>query len=337
MIRAVFALCAAVLLAVPARAAIDIEEVTSPGGITAWLVEDASIPFVALELRFRGGTNLDRAGKRGAVNLMTGLLEEGAGEMDARAFAVARDSLAASFSFDSYDDAVSVSAKFLSENRDEALDLLRKALVEPRFDQSALDRVRAQVLAGIRSDQKDPDAIASDAFSALIYGDHPYGSNESGTLETVEALTRADIQQAHGDVLARDNLYVSAVGDISATELGRVLDDLLGDLPETAAPLPPRVEVQSVAGVTVVPFETPQSVAIFGHRGIDQDHPDFFAAFILNNIFGASGFESRLMQEVREKRGLTYGIYTFLVSKDRAEVLVGQLASGNDRMAEAIE
>lgn len=337
MTRLFLALVATLLLSLPARAAVDIQEVTSDGGITAWLVEEPSIPFVALELRFRGGTSLDREGKRGAINLMTGLIEEGAGDLDARGFAIARDDLAASFSFDSYDDAVSVSARFLSENRDEALALLRKALVEPRFDQDALDRVRAQVLAGIRSDLKDPDEIASAAFSALIYGDHPYGTNESGTLESVAALTREDILQAHQDVMARDNLYVSAVGDITSEELGVILDDLLGALPAEAAPLPPRVEVQSEAGITVVPFETPQSVAIFGHRGIDQDDPDFFAAFILNDIFGASGFESRLMDEVREKRGLTYGIYTFLVSKDLAEVMIGQVASGNDRMAETIE
>ncbi|MEL7213539.1 MAG: pitrilysin family protein [Pseudomonadota bacterium] len=337
MTRIFLALCAAILLSLPARAAVDIQEVTSPGGITAWLVEEPSIPFTALELRFRGGTNLDRDGKRGAVNLMTGLLEEGAGDLDSRGFAVARDNLAASFEFDSYDDAVSISARFLSENRDEALALLRTALIEPRFDQAALDRVRAQVLAGIRSDLKDPDEIASAAFSAAVYGDHPYGSNETGTIETVTALTREDIVQAHQDVIALDNLYVSAVGDITADELGTMLDALLGDLPAEAAPLPPRVEIETEAGVTVVPYDTPQSVAIFGHRGIDQDHPDFFAAFILNNIFGASGFESRLMTEVREKRGLTYGVYSFLVSKDLAEVMVGQLASSNERMAEAIE
>lgn len=337
MTRLFFALCATLVLSLPARAAVDIQEVTSPGGISAWLVEEPSIPFVALELRFRGGTNLDREGKRGAINLMTGLLEEGAGDFDSREFAVARDDLAASFSFDSYDDAVSVSARFLTENRDEALALLRKTLVEPRFDQRALDRVRTQVLSGIRSDLKKPDEIAGDAFDALIYGDHPYGSNDSGTVETVSALTREDIVQAHQDVLARDNLYVSAVGDITADELGAILDDLLGALPEAAAPLPPRVGIESEAGVTIIPFDTPQSVAFFGHRGIDQDHPDFFAAFILNNIFGASGFESRLMNEVREKRGLTYGIYTFLVSKDLAAVMIGQLASGNDRMAEAVE
>ncbi len=337
MTRFFFALCATVLLTLPARAAVDIQEVTSPGGITAWLVEEPSIPFTALELRFRGGTSLDRDGKRGAVNLMTGLLEEGSADLDSRGFAVARDNLAASFDFDSYDDAVSVSARFLSENREEALALLRKALIEPRFDQTAMDRVRAQVLASIRSDLKDPDEIASDAFNAIIYGDHPYGSNEAGTVETVSALTRDDIVQAHQDTMALDNLYVSAVGDITAAELGALLDDLLGALPAEAAPMPPRLDITTEADITIVPFETPQSVAVFGHRGIDQDHPDFFAAFILNNIFGASGFESRLMDEVREKRGLTYGIYTFLMSKDLAETMVGRLASANGRIAEAVD
>ena len=157
MTRLICAVFAALALALPARAAVDIQEVTSPGGIKAWLVEEQSIPFMALELRFRGGASLDAPGKRGAINLMTGLIEEGAGDLDARGFAAAQEALAASYGFDVYDDALSISARFLSENRDEAVVLLRMALVDPRFDEDAVERVRGQVLAGLRGDEKDPD------------------------------------------------------------------------------------------------------------------------------------------------------------------------------------
>jgi zinc protease len=321
----------------PARAVVDIVEVTSPGGIEAWLVEERSIPFVALELRFGGGASLDRPGKRGAVNLMTALLEEGAGDLDAQGFATAREELAASFSFRAYDDAITVSARFLTENRDEALALLRSALTEPRFDEDAIERVRGQVLSIIRSDATDPDTVAGARFDALAYPGHPYATALDGTLESVAALRREDLLDAHRDVLVRDRLHVGAVGDIGPGELAELLDALLGDLPVGGAPLPPRIDYALGGGVTVVPFDTPQSVALFGQRGMDRDHPDFFAAFILNQILGGAGFEARLMEEVREKRGLTYGIYTFLLPRDHAELMMGQVASDNATVAEAIE
>ncbi|OWU76188.1 zinc protease [Marinibacterium profundimaris] len=329
-------LAAGSVAAVSARADVDIQEVTSPSGITAWLVEDHSIPFTALEIRFRGGTSLDAPDSRGAVYLMTGLLEEGAADRDARDFARAREELAASFQYDSSDDDVSVSARFLTENRDEAIDLLRTSIVEPRFDQDAVDRVRGQVLSGLQSDAKDPDDIASNAFSEFVFGDHPYGSSGKGTLDSVAALTRDDVVAAHKAVFARDRVYVGAVGDITPEELGEIVDELLADLPETGAPLPGPAELHVEGGTTVIPFETPQSVALFGQPGLERDDPDFFAAMIATHILGGTG-ESRLMEEVRVKRGLTYGVYAYLGPKDQAAILVGRVGSANDRIAEAIE
>ena len=337
MNRLFCALGLAILVSGPATAAVDIQEVTSPGGIKAWLVEERSIPFTALEIRFKGGGSLDRPGKRGAINLMTAVLEEGAGDLDSQGFAAARDALAASYGFDVHRDALKVSARFLTENRDEAVALLQSALTAPRFDQVALDRVRDQVLAVIRSDDTDPDAVASRRFNALAFGDHPYATQIEGTVESVSALTRADIVTAYKDVIARDRVYVGAAGDITAEELGKLLDTLLGGLPEVGAPLPDEAEVLLAGGVTVVPFDTPQSVAIFGHVGIPRDDPEFFPAYVANHIFGASGLQSRLSDEVREKRGLTYGIGAYLASFDLAQLVIGQVASTNERIAEAIE
>jgi zinc protease len=335
--KRIFATLIAFVIALPAWAEIEIQEVTSPGGITAWLVEDHSIPFAALELRFRGGTSLDDPDKRGSVYLMSGLIEEGAGDMDARTYARELESLAASFTYNAGDDSVSISARFLTENRDEVIDLLRTTLLEPRFDEDAVERVKAQILSGLRSDLTDPNDIAGRSFAAMAYGDHPYGSEGKGTLETVAALTRDDVVTAYDSVFAKDRLYVGAVGDITAEELGVLLDALLLDLPETGKPIPERAEVQIEGGVSVVEFDTPQSVALFSQKGIDRDDPDFFAAFVLNHILGGGGFESRLMQEVREKRGLTYGVYSYLAPKDLASVYLGSVSSSNDRIAEAVE
>ncbi|MEO9863289.1 MAG: pitrilysin family protein [Yoonia sp.] len=332
IITAVFAVTASV-----ATAAVDIKTITSDGGINAWVVEEPSIPFVALEIRIRGGASLDVEGKRGAVNLMMGLLEEGSGDMTAQEFQAKRESLAASFGYRAYDDTISLSAKFLTENQDDALALFKQSLVSPTFDQDAIDRVRAQVISGINSDAKNPNRIAGAFFDEAAFGDHPYGSSMDGTIESVTALTRDDMFDAHRNVLTRDRLFVSVVGDVTADAVGPMLDDLLGDLPDEGPALPDDVDFGLAGGVTVIDYETPQSVALFGHAGIERDDDDFFAAYIMNQILGAGGFESRLMNEVREKRGLTYGISTFLVPKFHAEMMLGQVASANETIAEAIE
>jgi zinc protease len=337
MIPRIAGLLTAAVLAIPGAArAIDIEEVTSPGGIEAWLVQDTSIPFVALDIWFAGGASLDPEGARGAVHLMTGLLEEGAGDMDARAFAESAEGLAAGFEFDVFRDALTVSARMLTETRDEAADLLRAALVEPRFDADAIERVRGQVLSIIESDARDPDEIASATFNRLAWGDHPYGSALEGTRESVSALTREDIAAAHDAVLARDRIVVGAAGDITAEELGLLLDRILGDLPAEGAPMPAEADFRLDGGYTVVEFPGPQSVALFGHAGIARDDPDFFPAFVLNQILGGGNFGSRLMQEVRVERGLTYGVYSFLGLGDYGQTVGGSFSSSNELVAEAI-
>jgi zinc protease len=337
MIRAVLAAALAVVLPFSAFASVEIEEVETPGGFTAWLVEEHSIPFAAIEIRFRGGTSLDPEGKHGAVNLMTGLLEEGAGEMDAQEFTAAREELAASMDFDSGRDSLSVSFRFLSENRDESVDLLKLALTEPAFSEDALDRVRAQVLSGIRSDATDPSEIARSTFNRQAWGDHPYGSNDQGSIESVTALTRDDILSAHAAAIAKDRVYIAAVGDITAEELSEVIDTLLGDIPAEGAPMPEDATFQLEPGVEFVDFDTPQAVAMFGHEGIMRDDPDFFPAYVVEEIFGGHGVLSRLTEEVRVKRGLTYGIGAYIVPMDHGALTIGQVATVADRMPETIE
>lgn len=322
-------------LAAPAWAEVPIQQVTSKGGLRAWLVEEHGIPFTALQIRFGGGTSLDA--KRGAVNLMTALIEEGAGDLDSQGFAAARDGLAAQFYFSSNVDSVTVSAQFLTENRAAAVALLTDALTKPRFDQDAIDRVRGQVLAGIEADAKDPGAIAGNLDWARQFGDHPYGSADSGTVETVNALTRDDILAAHAGALALDRVTIAAAGDITAQELGALMDQLLGGLPKTGAPLPQRAQLTQGAGLTIQDFPSPQSVVLFGHGGIRVDDPDFMAASIANEILGGDRFTARLMTEVRDKRGLTYGIGTNLASLQYAELVSGQFQADNTKVAAAVQ
>ncbi|MCA3515199.1 MAG: insulinase family protein [Rhodobacter sp.] len=331
-----WAVAALVLAVLPARAEIAIQNVTSPGGITAWLVEDHNIPFTALEIRFKGGTSLDLPGSRGAVNLMAATLEEGAGALDAQGFAEARDALAAGFGFSAGQDSISVSAQFLTENRDAAIELLRSALIEPRFDEDAVERVKGQILAGLASDAQDPGVLATLRFDGMAFAGHPYGSAGEGTPDSVAALTRADVLDAHKATMTRDRVYVAAAGDISAAELGPVLDRLLGGLPAVGRQMPAVAGWHLGGGVTVVDYPSPQSVILFGQEGLRLDDPDFFAAFILNEVLGGERFSARLMTELREKRGLTYGVSSFLAPMDFAQAFMGQMATANATVAESI-
>lgn len=320
----------------PIWAETEIKEVISPAGTRIWLVEEPSIPFLSLQLVFRGGTSLDAPEKSGATYLMAGLLEEGTGDLDAAGFLTERERLAADFSYDASRDQVAISAKVLSENRDQALDLLRRSLVEPAFNATAFDRVKAQILSMIKSNATDPDEIANQTMDQLMFPDHPYSRPSEGRLETVTALTIADMGQAHRNALTKDRVFIGVVGDVNKTEIGPIIDALLSGLPETGGPDLSLTQVQSSGGITVVDFDTPQSVAVFGHGGIARDDPDFFAAYVMNHILGGGSFSSRLTTEVREKRGLTYGVYSYLAPYDLAAVYGGGVSSANDRISEAV-
>lgn len=308
----------------------------SPGGQVIWLMEDHSLPFIALELRFEGGTSLDAPGKRGAVNLMTALLEEGTGALDAQGFAEARESLGAEFAFEAGPDAVAISARMLSENRKDAVALLAGALTAPRFDGAAVERVRGQVQSVLRDAEKDPQDLAARAFDAAAFGSDPYASAGEGSAESVAALTVEDLRAAHQGALARDRAFIGVAGDIDAATLGPLVDALLAGLPAQGAPLPPPAPVMVKAGVAVTAFPGGQSFVHFGTQGLPRQDPDFFAAFVLNEILGGQRFDARLMTALREERGLTYGVRTSLVPLARAALWEGGFVSDNAKAAAAV-
>ncbi len=324
------------LLAAPAFAAAPIQRVVSPGGVEAWLVEERAIPIVSLEIEFRGGASLDPEGKEGLARLLAGLLEEGAGDLDAVGFAEAADAIAARFGFSAGRDAISVSAAMLEENRDATIDLLRLALSEPRFDEEPLARVKAQMISSIRSDETDPNARAAKAFFESAFPADPYGRPSEGTEASVAALTAEDLRAALPRLIRRGEVSIGVVGAISAEETGAMLDRLFSALLDGAPELPPRVEPSLEPGVTVIDLDVPQSVAMFGHAGILRDDPDYIPAFVMNYILGGGGFSSRLTVEVREKRGLSYSVYSYLLPMDRAGLHVGGVATANAAMVESI-
>ncbi|HMN85823.1 MAG TPA: pitrilysin family protein [Bauldia sp.] len=306
------------LLAAGSAGAMDIQRVVSPKGIVAWLVEENTVPIIAMEFAFMGGASQDPPGKAGVANLMSGLLDEGAGDLDSQAFQSALDEYSIGLSFDAGRDAFFGSMKTLAENRDEAVRLLRLAINSPRFDAEPVERIRAQIAAGIKGSERDPDTVAGNAIMAAAFPGHPYGLPKEGTLESLASITAADLKTFHDKTIARDNLKITVVGAIDAKTLAAVLDEVFGDLP-VKANLVGVAETAPAGGAPVdVAMTIPQTVIQMVGRGLKRDDPDFIPASVAAYILGGGSFSSRLYDEIREKRGLAYSVYLGLVPLDHA-------------------
>lgn len=331
------AVLAAVIAWTPVAGAFEITKVTSPGGIKAWLVEDHKNPIITLRMAFLGGSSADPVGKQGLAHLASGLLDEGAGGLDSTAFqkTLADDSI--SLSFDANTDSFSGGLTTLTETSDQAFHLLRLALTEPRFDAEPIERVRGQILAGLRSRKENPNRIAGRVWWKAAFPDHPYGKPKRGTPESLSGITAEDLKAFTNRVFARDKLFIGVVGDITPDRLGGVLDEVFGMLPETSGmPEIADIEVEFTGDMMIVERPVPQSVVVFGHRGIAREDPDWYAATLLFEVL-AGGFGSRLTEEIREKRGLTYGISAYPLPLDHSALIVGGVSTVNDRVAETID
>ncbi|MCH9011556.1 MAG: insulinase family protein [Proteobacteria bacterium] len=338
MLRSAFIALFLLLAAASPAAAIEVQRVVSPGGIEAWLVEDHSNPIISLDMTFRGGAALDPVGKEGLANLVSGLIDEGAGDLDSQAFQGRLQNLSIGLSFSTGLDTFSGDLKTLTENRDTAFELLRLALNEARFDEEPIARIRSQILAGLARDSENPRVIVRRTLNKVLFPAHAYGRPVSGTTESVAGLTVEDLRRFTAERFARDVLVVGVVGDITAKELARLLDETFLGLPATAAPVDLADTTPSEeGGVVVVEKDLPQSVVAFGHEGIERADPDFYTAYVVNYILGGGGFSSRLYKEIREKRGLAYSVYAYLNPLDRAALVVGGVATQNERVSESLD
>jgi zinc protease len=320
-----------------ANPSMEVQRVTSPGGIEAWLVEDHSNPILSIAFGFRVGTADDPEGKEGLAEMVSGLLDEGAGDLDSQAFQKRLADLAIDLDFDVGRDDFTGTMRTLSENRDAAFDLLRLALTEPRFDPGPIERIRGQMLVLLARMASEPMQIADQVWWRTLFPDHPYGRRPLGTPETLAAIAPEDLRRFVDRHFARDNLVVGVVGDITAEELAPLLDKTFGGLPARAAPVPmAEAEPGNLGELVVVERAVPQSTVLFGAPGIKRDDPDFYAAMLVNHVLGGGGFSSRLTNEVREKRGLAYSVGSYLLTLDHAGLLRGYVATQNARVADSI-
>ncbi len=318
--------------------AMKIQSVKSPGGIEAWLVEEHSVPLMAMRFAFEGGNSQDPNGSEGVANFLTAMMDEGAGDLTSIQYQERMEEIAMRMSFDDSRDALYGSFETLTTNRDAAVELLRLAVNKPRFDTDAVERIRGQLLASLAFAAKDPDRVASRDWFAKAFPGHPYGRATNGTVESITKLSGSDLENYRKRVFAKDTLKVVAVGDIDAATFGKILDEVFGDLPAKADLAPvPMVSPKTGGILEVVEMPVPQSVAVFGLGGVARKDPDFIPAFVMNHIIGGGGFSSRLMEEVREKRGLAYSVYSYLQPYQHASIFAGGVATKNEEIGQSLD
>ena len=340
-VRLIAVLLAPVLLAVIAprpAAAMTIDRVVSPGGITIWLVQDHSIPAVDVEFTFRGaGAATEAKGKEGTANLLSDMLLEGAGDLDSQHFQGQVEDLSIELGFNAGFDSMEGSLKSLTENLDTAAGLLHDALTRPRFEASDLARVKTRIQTGLRRSREEPRTIAGETFMATAFPGQPYGRPLRGSVESVEALGADDLREFLRAHLGRDKLIVGAAGDITPEAVARLVDRIFDGVPaQSAAVTIGDTAPRNLGQTIVIERPVPQSIVTFGEAGVKRNDPDFYAATLVNYILGGGGFNSRLTTEVREKRGLAYSVFSYLAPYDHFGLVMGGTATENARVAQSI-
>ncbi|MBL4739570.1 MAG: insulinase family protein [Sneathiella sp.] len=318
--------------------ATEIQEITSPGGIKAWFVEERSIPILSMEVAWKGGSSIEAAEKAGLANLVASTMDEGAGDFDSRAFQKRLSDNAISLKFNASKDSFQGSLKTLSKNREEAFSLFSIALTDPRFDAEPVERIRNQILVGLNRKLSDPNSLAGRAWFEIAFPNHPYSVPTEGVIETVSKITQKDLVDFKKDQIARDNMVVAVIGDIGKDELGLLLDKTFLGVQKTARLVEvPDVKPMHQLSEKIIEQDIPQSVVVFGGAGVKRDDPDYYAAYILNYILGGGGFESRLTKEIREKRGLVYSVYSYLYPLRHSGLQLGGFGTSNASVGEAVK
>lgn len=335
--QTVFAILAILLvLGVRPAAAVEIQKVVSAKGIEAWLVEDHTVPLVALNFSFEGGSSQDPDSKTGLTRLLAATLDEGAGDIGSEDYQARLEELAISVGFSTGKDRFYGNLRTLTRTLPEAADMLALALNKPRFDAAPVDRMKTSLIAQARRNETNPDAIAGRALAKAVFGEHPYARPTLGTPETLELLGPEDLKAQKAKLIAKNGLKIGVVGAISAETLKPILDQVFADLPEKAE-LQPVAELTPETGDLVHEFlDVPQTSVLVSLPGLKRDDPDYQAAYVMNHILGGGSFTSWMYQEVREKRGLSYGAGTSLSPYKHAGLLIGSAATKADRSDETV-
>jgi zinc protease len=288
-----------------------IEKTTLDNGLKVIVIEHHELPVVAFRLVFKSGAAFDPSGKAGQADLTAGLLRKGTKTRTATQIAEEIDFVGGSLGAGSSRDATYANCKVLKKHFDVGLDLLSDIILNPAFADEEIERLRKQTLAAIKQQKDDPGAVADKRYREFLFGDHPYGQPSEGTETSVAALTRDDIVSFHQNYYVPDNAILAVVGDVTPKV---AIDKIKAKFSQWkgAQVVPPgHAQPPAVEGHQVLLVDKPdltQTYIRVGHLGVKRDNPDYFAVRVMNYILGGGGFSSRMMDEIRSKRGLTYGI-----------------------------
>ncbi|HRD66084.1 MAG TPA: pitrilysin family protein [Candidatus Competibacter sp.] len=308
-------------------------------GVPVYFIPARELPMVDAQVLFNAGSIRDGE-HPGLAMLTNALLEEGAGDWSADVIADRLDRTGAQLSTGSRRDSAWVSLRSLVDPRylQPAVETVARLLKEPAFAPDAVERVRKQMLTALQERAQSPGAIAQDAFYKALYGDHPYGSPPEGTTASVNAITRADIQNFWRRCYVAANAAVTIVGDLDRPAAEQLANVLAGGLVlGEAAPPPPPVPPVSASRTIRIPYPSSQSHILIGQVGVNRADPDYYALYLGNHVLGGNGLVSQLSQEIREKRGLAYGAYSAFSPMRQAGPFLINLQTRNDQVETALQ
>ncbi|MFH1335107.1 MAG: pitrilysin family protein [Candidatus Zixiibacteriota bacterium] len=282
-------------------------------GLKVIVIEQHELPLVAFRLILKSGTACDPSGKAGLADLTAGLLRKGTKTRSATQVAEEIDFIGGSLDAGADRDATFASSRVLAKYFDTGLGLLSDIMLNPTFQEEEIDRLKKQTLASIKQQKDDPGNVAGEKFREFVFGDNSYGLPTEGTEESITTLTRDDIVNFHKKYYVPSNAVLAVVGDVKNADVIKKVKAKFSSWSGTPITLPTLIEPPAIKGYQILLVDKPdltQTYIELGHLGIDRKNPDIFAVRVMNYILGGGGFASRLMDEVRAKRGLTYGIYS---------------------------
>jgi zinc protease len=323
-------------LAPVAAYAVEVQAFTLAKGQDVWFVSDRTLPMIAMTVALPAGSGYDPEGKGGLAAYAADLLDEGAGKLNATAFQTALSNRAIRLTVSPERDYLIVSLVTLTDNAKDAFQLLGMALSQPRFDADAVTRVRAQILSALAEQDEDPPSVAAKGFYHAFFHDHPYGHPIAGTAASVSAINAGDLKGFAASHWVGGGLKIAVSGDVDKATLIALLKTAFGKLPLKSPPPLPFAAHVGQPGIQVIAMDVPQPTVVFGLPGILRNDPDFLPAYVANYILGGGGFSSRLTNEVREKRGLTYDISTDLQTDRKAGFVLGDVATKRGSVQQTI-
>ena len=323
-----------------ASATPEIQHWQAPSGAQIYFVENHDLPMLDVAVDFPAGSGFDSAAQSGLAGLthrLLGLGSEGLNEDDiARKMADIGAELGGNFDA----DRSSYSVRTLSNKaeRDEALLILGRVLQRPLFPENVLAREKTRLIAALKEAETKPESIAAKAFGKAVFGAHPYGLTGAGEVATVETLQRADLDNFYTTHYAASGAVVAIMGDLSRAEAAEIAQNLTAQLPPGGASAQiAQVVAQSSASTLHIPHPATQSHILIGAPGVARNDADYFPLYVGNYILGGGGFVSRLMQEVREKRGLAYSVYSYFIPMQQPGAFQIGLQTRKDQADEALK